>query len=66
MAHQDSSVSTVHKGKTYTARIIVEPRTVTVRCQYGEDTTQIGASVEVTAKMLLGEIIRKADAEGRL
>jgi hypothetical protein len=48
------------------ARIIVEPRTVTVRCQYGEDTTQIGASVEVTAKMLLGEIIRKADAEGRL
>lgn len=66
MAHQESSISTVHKGKTYTARIIVELRTVTVRCLYGEATTQIGASVQVTAKMLVGEIVRKADAEGRL
>lgn len=66
MAQQVSSVSTIHNGRPYTARVIVESRTVTVRCQYGSKTTQIGASVERTAKMLLDEIIREADQAGFL
>jgi len=55
-------ISEEHNGKTYQAHYYVESGTVTVEAmsEHGtiiEHTTHVGASAEVTARMLLRELI---------